>query len=233
MDPFSGKWLKGIDEFEDNESGPINSETKANDDEVYESIYEFLVVYMHAVSYIARVYPPPVYKLKRFGSCAVHECQHSRVRQWIESSARQSVQVIQESQCQCTLAVLVLTDCDNTFSAEHINRFGIKIERVRLPEAELDDTETQKLRVTRINREQMFRNCQNQYEKCLKQLYSACALERTARNRRMTVVYTGPRISPSEWYESDFTGVQRPITVVDSAVLEDETSHLSFNLFIS
>lgn len=193
------------------------------------ALYEFLVVYVHAVSYVCGVYPSSVYKLARYGNCAVYECQHGGVKEWIETSCKQALATLREAGYHCTLAVIVVQD------GEVLQRFGLQVERVRLPQPESDNVQTQRGRKERLGLESAFGHAVPQFENCLRQLLVA-DVALPPGNKQMALVYSGQHLETAAWAESRYKRVSGPVRVVESAVLEQsrtDNKYVSMNLFIS
>jgi len=156
--------------------------------EVTPTLYEFLVAYMHAVAYIARVYPDSSFALVRQYGAATYENRHPGVRQWVETAAQAVLRLLlpangslpREGRARAIVSIAVLEN------GEPIERFGVEAGEFAAGEAgAVSETELVE-----------------QYRGCLVKLLHASRLPVPSGDRALTLFFEGPvdaNQEHSEW----------------------------------
>lgn len=226
-------------------ASPSENELQSFENPVLEGIYGFLVAYFHQSSYLARVYPSEAYKLTRFHSAAVYECQHPGVKHWIEQAASKCMEILEQNRCTSTLALLILE------SNRVVRRFGFNVQMV-VRDGEDNDGESQINKNKNKNKnENVNQNADEaRFEGCLNQLlslftnepeFSINAQNKTGKmrpNRTMTVVCESEPASQG-WHATNYEEAKPPIEAFDSFIVpfsQEETAEnsvLALNLFVS
>lgn len=163
-------------------------------DAVLDSLHEFLVVYIHAVAYLGRVYPDDTFELVQQYGVATYENRHPGVRQWAETAAKSVTQLPVGT--RTVVSILVLEN------GEAIDRIAIEIKEISgMPEQ--DEGE-------------LF----EQYRGCLQRLLVSKRLPPSGADRSLTMTFEGEVANGNgDWIVAEGRAEKVPITPIRSATI--------------
>lgn len=160
---------------------------------VTRSLCEFIIIYTHAISYVANVYPRDSYRLVRQYGTTTYQSNHSGVNLWVENAAKSAMQLLYASKYSGTkviLSIVVLED------GKPLERFGVDILEYETKETPASQSQSPQISALDVT---------EQFRACLVRLYAGEALHEKnyGSDRTLSLFFEGrpdiPEI-PKTWF---------------------------------
>lgn len=177
---------------------------------VTRSLCEFIIIYTHAVSYVANVYPRDSYRLVRQYGTTTYQSNHSGVNLWIENAAKSVMQLLYASKNSGTSVILSIVVLEN---GKPLERFGIDVLEYETKETPASQSQLRQVSALDVS---------EQFRACLVRLYASEGLpatENDGTDRTLSLFFEGrpdmPEI-PKSWFRlqgSDKVNTNRVIPI--------------------